>query len=255
MSDNVLVERRGAVAIVSLNLSHKRNALTAELVENLARTLDSLQDESGLRALVLSGGTHFCAGGDLGSLDAPALTMRRYMTVGHRIIRSLNQGPLPVVAAVQGNAYGAGFSMALACDFIVGDANTTFCAAFGRLGLVPDYGLMWSLPQRVGMGRARELFYLAEPITGQRAVDWGLIDRLADPGMVFDAAVELAGRLAAAPPGTIATTKAALSRAPLSLDVMLAWEADTQALMGQTNDLAEGVNAIREKRPPRFTGL
>ncbi|MDB5967730.1 MAG: Enoyl-CoA hydratase/isomerase [Hydrocarboniphaga sp.] len=254
MSEPVVVERRDHLAIVTMNLPRRRNALVPELYLALARTLAELQDEPKLLVLVLSGGKHFCAGGDLGGLDDPALSMRRAMQMGSRIVRTLISGRLPVVAAVEGNAYGAGFSIAMACDFVVVDEASTFCASFGRVGLQPDYGLMWTLPQRVGIGMAREILMFCEPIRGEQAKELKLADRLAPVGTVLDTAVALARRLAQLAPSTLATTKAILSRSPMSLDTMLAWEADTQSLLLHSEDFAEGVKAFGERRDPHFTG-
>jgi 2-(1,2-epoxy-1,2-dihydrophenyl)acetyl-CoA isomerase len=252
MSGVVLTERRSAVVVVTLNLPRKRNALGAELYPELTRVLETLQGDGSLRAIVLTGGPHFSVGGDLEGLDAPVLEMRRAMHLGQRLIRAIVGGPLPVVAAVEGNAYGAGFSLAMACDFVVADANTRFCAAFGRVGLTPDYGLLWTLPQRVGTVRTRELVMLCEPIDGTQAHAWGAVDRLCESGTVLPTAIALAERLARQPTGTISTTKAVLSRLPLNLDTLLAWEADTQALLVQSDDFREGVRAFTEKRPPSF---
>jgi 2-(1,2-epoxy-1,2-dihydrophenyl)acetyl-CoA isomerase len=252
--DPVLIERRDSLAIVTLNMPERRNALGAALYPALSSALLELQEDTNVRALVLHGGRHFCAGGDLSSLDAHPLQMRQAMQVGHRTIRALIGGHLPVVAAVEGSAYGAGFSLAMACDFVIGDATTTFCAAFGRVGLMADYGLCWTLPQRVGIARARELIMLCEPVAGTQARDEKLIDRLVDTGTVLEAALALARRLAAASPATIATTKSLLARLPLSLDTMLAWEADTQSLLVRTEDVAEGVQAFAQRRTPQFKG-
>jgi enoyl-CoA hydratase/carnithine racemase len=255
MSDPVLVERRGSVAIVTLNQPRKRNALNRTLSAALGRALTELQDDAALRALVLTGGEHFSVGGDLGDLSVPALTLRSAMQTGQRSIRALTGGRLPVVAAVQGNAFGAGFSLAMACDFVVVDAYSSFGAAFGRIGLTPDYGLMWSLPQRVGIGMAREILMFCEPVKGEQAKAIGLADRLAEPGQVIATAVALAERLAALPPATVATTKAVLARLPMPLDTMLAWEADTQALLAGSADFAEGIAAFGERRAAAFKGV
>ncbi|MFT3754423.1 MAG: enoyl-CoA hydratase/isomerase family protein [Pseudoxanthomonas sp.] len=252
--DLVLVERHGSVALLTLNVPKKRNALSRWLARALADALETAALDKDVRALVLNGGAHFCAGGDLDDLAIPALEMRAAMQHGHRAIRALTGGRLPVVAAVQGSAFGAGFALALACDFIVVDANSTFGSAFAKVGLTPDYGMLWSLPQRVGMGTAREILMFAEPIKGEQAKAIGLADRLVETGQVLPAALELAAKLAALPPGTVATTKAVLSRTPMALDPMLAWEADTQAMMVGTADFAEGIKAFAERRAAVFKG-
>lgn len=254
MSEVLSISRTRNVALITMNMPEKRNALTARLYTELAAELARLQDDTNVRAVVLYGGRHFCAGGDLGGLEASTLEMRRKMNHGHRIVRAITSGPWPVVAAVEGGAYGAGFSLALACDFVVADESASFCAAFGRVGLTPDYGLMWTLPQRVGIGVAREILMLCESITGSEAKELGIVDRLCPPSAVLGTALELAERLAAAPPGTIATTKAVLARHPMQLDTMLAWEADTQSALVRSEDFVEGVNAFAEKRAPTFHG-
>jgi 2-(1,2-epoxy-1,2-dihydrophenyl)acetyl-CoA isomerase len=254
MTEPVLIERRGEVAVVTLNMPEKRNALGPALYQALPQILTELQHDDGLRALVLTGGKHFCSGGDLSGLDDPPLTMRRSMHQGQGSVRALCVGPLPVVAAVEGNAYGAGFSLAMACDFVIADEDTRFCASFARVGLTADYGLLWSLPQRVGIGVAREILMLGEPITGTQGKACGLVDRLSDKGEVLTTAIALAERLAKSAPGTIATAKSVLSRWPMGLDHVLAWEADTQSLLIRSEDFAEGVRAFKGRRPAKFTG-
>jgi enoyl-CoA hydratase/carnithine racemase len=157
MNALVEVERVGAVAVLGMNAPQKRNALDLPLAGALGDALTRIQEDGSVRAVVLTGGDHFCAGGDLSALDQGPLEMRRTMQHSHRIVKAIISGPAPVIAAVEGNAYGAGFSVAMACDFVVADENTVFCAAFSCFGLMPDYGLCWTLPQRVGIGTAREI--------------------------------------------------------------------------------------------------
>ena len=132
MTQPVLVERRGPVVVLTLNLSEKRNTLSDELVQALGDVLCTLQTDGQTRALVLTGGANFCAGGDLHGMAASLLRMRQKMQVGHRIARSLIGGSLPAIAAVEGSAYGAGFSIALACDFVVADEHPSCCAGDDR---------------------------------------------------------------------------------------------------------------------------
>lgn len=260
MSEIVSVERDGAIAIITLNAAHRRNALSHDLLFGLIEAVACLQDDSACRAIVLTGGAHFCSGGDLDLLKSdepaapPVMATRTRLGKGHGLIRTLVGGRLPVVAAVEGVAFGAGFSLALACDFVVADPRARFCAAFTRVGLQADYGLMWVLPQRVGLARARQILMFGDVVDGTQAGAMGLADFISEPGGALALALEKARRLAAIAPGSVTATKAVLSRCPMPLDTMLAWEADTQALLLASGDFREGVAALGDRRPPAFSG-
>lgn len=254
MSDLVLVTRQDAVVQLTMNLPQKRNALETALTDALADELEALQRDASCRAVVLSGGKSFCAGGSLDSLKTNGLAMRGEMRAGHRLLRLINAGRLPVVAAVEGAAFGAGLSLAALCDFVVCDSETKFGAVYGKVGIMPDWGALWILPQRMGIGRTRELVMFSQVVSGVEAKSIGLADVLAEDGQVLPAALAWAQRLAAAAPGAISATKAALARQPLALDAMLDWEADTQALLIASDDFAEGRDAFFGKRAAQFKG-
>ncbi|WAH55414.1 enoyl-CoA hydratase-related protein [Pseudomonas silvicola] len=255
MNQTTLLEHIDDVALITLNLNSKRNTLVPELYRELADTLETLQDQRTVRAIVLWGGAHFCAGGPLDGLDTRPLAMRADMRCGHRVIRAIVGGRLPVVAAVEGAAYGAGLSLAAACDFVVADVNSRFGAVFGKVGVMPDWGALWTLPQRLGLPRARQLLMFQQIVDGQNAASMGLVDFLAQVGDVKATALEHAARLAKAPPGALSMTKTFLARTPMSLDMLLDWEADSQALLIGSEDFTEGRDAFFAKRPAAFKGV
>lgn len=256
MSDLVVVERRGAVVVLTLNQPERRNALSGEVRDRLIDILEDLAGDADCRAVVLAGeGPAFCAGGDIKTMKTgdPAYSRNRLGTL-HRLVRLLAAGPKPVVAAVEGAAVGGGLSLALACDFVVAGRDARFAAVFGQVGLMADLGLLWSLPQRVGLGRARRMLMLGAPVGGAEAVEIGLADELSDAGGALEAACALAARLAEAAPMALAMTKAALARAPARLQDVFDLEIDGQALLMQTADHAEARTAFQEKRKPTFRG-
>ncbi|MDH0426662.1 enoyl-CoA hydratase/isomerase family protein [Stutzerimonas stutzeri] len=253
MSDVVLLERQGALAILTLNLPEKRNALAPELYLQLAEHLQTLQDDPGCRAIVLTGTRSFCAGGELDGLDTNPQSMRGDMRQGHRVIRQIVTGRLPVVAAVQGAAFGAGLSLASACDFVVAEPGTQFGAVYGKVGVMPDWGVLWSLPQRIGLPRTRKMLMFSQVLNGEQAHAIGLADELAEPGQALELAIEMAVQLAEAAPGPLSASKSLIARS-LNLDALLDWEADSQALLIASEDFAEGRAAFFAKRKPVFTG-
>jgi 2-(1,2-epoxy-1,2-dihydrophenyl)acetyl-CoA isomerase len=242
--------------VIRLNYPAKRNALSLELRADLIAAVQQAMDDSTVRAIVLTGSAGaFCAGGDISSMQNVAgVGGRQRLANLHRLVRLLAAGPKPVIAAVEGYAYGAGMSLALLCDQVVAASDAKFCCSFGKVGLMPDMAALWTVPQRVDAGWARRLLMLAEEIDGATAVRIGLADRLAEPGHALEAALDLAAQFAAMAPLPIAFTKAVLARGPQSLEAVLAQEADGQALLFNSADFAEGRDAFLAKRRPVFTG-
>jgi enoyl-CoA hydratase/carnithine racemase len=252
----VLVERRGAVCLLTLNRPKTRNALSLPMREALHDRLAEAMAEEAVRAIVIVGAENsFCAGGDLRSMEGvtpPAARTR--LRRAHRLVRLIGRGDTPVIAAVAGDAAGAGLSLAAACDLVVSAEDARYSAAFGRVGLMPDLGALWTVPARIGTGAARRLLLLGEPFDGPEALRTGLADKLVPPGEALDAALAAADRLAAGAPLAVAAVKEMLARAPQALDALLDGEAEAQAVLFASEDFAEGRQAFLEKRKPRFTG-
>lgn len=252
----VLAERRGAVAVLTLNEPAKRNALSLDLREALHDALVEAGDDAAVRAIVLAGADGcFCAGGDLRSMaDLDATGGRARLKRAHRLVRQIVRGEKPVIAAVEGHAVGAGLSLAAACDVVIAASDAQFAGGFAKVGLMPDLGALWTVPARVGTGATRRIFFLNESLDGMEAERIGLADKVVEPGQALTAALAAAEGLAGAAPLSIAMAKAVLARAPQNLDALLDAEADAQAVLFTSADFREGLAAFLEKRQAGFAG-
>jgi 2-(1,2-epoxy-1,2-dihydrophenyl)acetyl-CoA isomerase len=255
----ILLERAGAIARITLNRPERLNALTRDLLGELAAALDEVAADRALRACVLTGaGRGFSAGHDLtdtGVFETPAAARVAIERDYAPVVRKLTELEVPVLAAVNGIAAGAGCALALACDIVLAAASASFLMAFARIGLVPDAGSSWFLPRRVGHARAAGMALLADPVPAERAAEWGLIWQ-AVPDAEFPAAVEaLARRLAQGPTRALGLAKRALAAsASHTLEQQIALEGEMQALAAGTADFREGKAAFLEKRPASFIG-
>jgi 2-(1,2-epoxy-1,2-dihydrophenyl)acetyl-CoA isomerase len=255
MSDLVKVETEGGICRITLNRPEVMNALNRDLRAALTAALLA---GHAARVIVLTGaGRGFCSGQDLG--DATGLDAAGFeATLNDEyvpMIRAIVDAPVPVIAAVNGVAAGAGANLALACDLVIATESAVFIQAFARIGLIPDAGGTSFLPRRVGLQRAMGAALLAEPIPARKAADWGMIWE-AVPDDSFASVVEArAAQLAKGPTGAYAAAKIAMRGAfDQSLEAQLAVEARLQGVCGASGDFREGVAAFQEKRAPKFTG-
>ena len=255
MSELVTVEVEGGICRITLNRPQVMNALNRELRAALTAAL--IRGHSA-RVIVLTGaGRGFCSGQDLGDADGldaagfEATLNDEYVPM----IRAITEAPVPVIAAVNGVAAGAGANLALACDLVIACESAVFIQAFARIGLIPDAGGTSFLPRRVGLQRAMGAVLLAEPIPARQAADWGMIWEAVPDDQFAGVVTARAAQLAKGPTGAYAAAKAAMRGAfDQPLEAQLAVEARLQGICGASEDFREGVAAFQEKRAPRFTG-
>lgn len=256
----ILLDITDGIARLTLNRPERMNAFNVQMHEEVRDALAKVQSEH-CRVLVLTGaGRGFCAGQDLsdravapagGATDLGESIELRYKP----LILTLRSLPMPVIAAVNGAAAGAGANIALACDMVIAAKSASFIQSFAKLGLVPDSGGTWILPRLVGTARAIGLAFLAEKLSAQQAAEWGLIWRCVEDSELMPAVDELARHFASAPTRGLARTKQAIYAASLNtLEQQLDLERDFQRELGFSADYAEGVTAFLQKRPPQFTG-
>src|ERR1700759_2096058 len=207
----VLIRDEGPVRIITLHRPRVRTALDLALRTEVVAAMEAAEADGSLRALVLTGaGGAFCAGGDINTmkpLTPDEIAERAGLT--QSVVRTLWAGSKPVLAAVEGPAFGAGLSLALACDRIVAAADARFGAAFARIGLAGDMGVLASLPARLGPARAKQFLMLSEQARAPDARAMGLIDVVTEPGNAVNAALDDARKLAMGPPLALAAIKAA----------------------------------------------
>lgn len=261
----LIIEADGAVETWTLNLPETRNPISGDaMVEAIVSATERVNRDTEVRAVILTGaGSAFSAGGDVAAMASGAglfghpTAMQRsaYREGIQRIPRALESCEVPVVAAVNGPAVGAGCDLALLCDIRIATTTAFFAESFVRVGLVPGDGGAWLLPRVVGHARATLMALTGDRIQPDTALEWGLVTQVVEPDDLLPAAREVAGRIAANPPAVTRMTKKLLREAHnSSLDSVLELSAALQAIAHTTSDHREAVSAFMERREPRFTG-
>ena len=256
MPKSILVQP-GPITRITLNRPDRLNSFTAAMHAELREALADLGDA---RVVILTGaGRGFCAGQDLNDRNvAPGEQVDLGETVErdwNPLVRTLAALPQPVIARVNGVAAGAGANIALACDIVVAAKSARFIQSFSAIGLIPDSGGSWHLPRLVGPARALGLALSGDPLSADKAADWGLIWKCVEDDGLDEEVDGLATKLAALPPLGLAATKQLIrSTWARSLDEELDMQAGEMRRLGFTDDYREGVAAFLEKRPAKFTG-
>lgn len=259
----IRLETIGSVAVMTLNDPAVLNAFGHKLREDMQAAMDRVESTSARCLLITGAGRAFCSGANLNDPDRPPRDrhaelrgeMKSDLEAWYNpMFMRLRALPFPVVTAINGIAAGAGMSLALSGDIRIAARSASFLQAFARIGLVPDCGSSFILPRLIGVARAMELSLLAERLPAERALEWGMINRLEDDAELMPKALELAQALAQGPKSLGMIRQMYWQGLDNSYAAQLDLEAKLQTQAGLTRDYEEGVAAFREKRPAQFTG-
>lgn len=256
MYETVNCEVKNQVGWLTLNRPEKLNAFTEKMNQEVIQALKSFQKNAEVRAIVITGaGKAFCSGEDLSGLSADADHREMILTRYKPMMMQLAKVEKPIIAAVNGAAAGAGFSLALACDFRFASEKASFIQAFINIGLIPDSGSLYYLPRIVGTAKALELTVLGEKVKANEAKECGLVTKVASADSLNEETQEFAEKLGSKPTKAIGLIKRYMQQSfETPLDQMLDNEAYGQKIAGTTDDYKEGVKAFFEKRAPEYKG-
>jgi 2-(1,2-epoxy-1,2-dihydrophenyl)acetyl-CoA isomerase len=249
-------EQQGATAILTLDDAPVRNALSPEMRVEVAEVVERVRTDAGIRALVITGANgHFCSGGDLRNIASAGLDnsgWRDRLHLLHGWLAKLLSLDKPVICAVDGAAYGAGFGLALAGDFLIATPRARMSVSFLKVGLVPDCGIFYTLPRVVGPQRARELMLSAREVKAEEALRLGLAMEVVEADQLLPRALALAKSFEGASPMAVSLIKRACASTG-DLVGQLNLEADAQALAMGSPEHKSAIQDFLQKRPPKFS--
>jgi len=257
-NEYTILRIEGAVGTIVLNHPEAMNALDSKMFDELQECTEELLNNEDIGAIILTGsGKAFCAGGDLKRMSSGVEPMEgyAYMSGFHPWVRRFIGAQKPTIAAVNGYALGAGFSVALLSDLIVASDRAQFGMAFANVGVIPDFAGLYTLTRAVGLPRAKELVYTAKNISAKQAMEWGIVNEVVEAERLLARAFELASQLANGPRVALKLAKKLLNTsADMHLEQLLEAESQAQALCFQTRDHKNAIRAFLNKEKPVFTG-
>lgn len=256
--ENILLEKQGSIATVTVNRPKALNALNAATLKELGQVFGELGADDSVSVVILTGAGEkaFVAGADISFMkDLSAIEARKFALLGQEVFNTIENLPQPVIAAINGFALGGGCELAMACDIRLASENAKFGQPEVNLGVPPGFAGTQRLPRIVGKGRAKELLYTADMIDAQEAYRIGLVNKVTTVEELMGAAVKMAAKIASKGQVAIRLTKSAVNHG-LEMDSArgMAYEAEVFGLVFSTADQKEGMTAFLEKRKPEFTG-
>lgn len=265
MPDAILYDYQDHIVTLTLNRHETRNAISSdEMIEAIEDAVHRINRDRAVRVAIITGaGSAFSSGGNVkdmrdkaGMFNGTAAELRDGYRFGiQRIPLAIYSLEVPIIAAVNGAAIGAGCDLTMMCDMRIASEKAIFAESFVKVGLIPGDGGAWFLPRVIGLSRANEMAYTGDPVDAAKALAWGMVTEVVAAEDLLPAALKLAGRIAVNPPIALRMTKQLIKEGQHSrLDSLLEMSASLQALAHQTEDHVEAVNAIIEKRTPQFKG-
>lgn len=265
MSDCLIYEQTGRIVTLAMNRDETRNAISSdEMIDAFEDAAKRINRDDGVSVVILTGkGKAFSSGGNVKDMrdkegmfgGTPVELREGYRRGIQRIPLAIHNLEVPVIAAVNGPSVGAGCDLAMMCDMRIASERAMFAESFAKIGIIPGDGGAWFLPRVVGMSRACEMAFTGEPVDARKALDWGMVSEVTAPDELMDRAIKLAERIAVNPPRALRMTKKLLKEGQkVSLETLLELSASMQALAHHTEDHAEAVSAMLDKRQSDFKG-